>query len=357
VRRADFVRGAAVSAALFAGAACTDGQTAYDGLKEPIQVSGAQFIVGDLPGIPAPDGGSTHLGADAALPLLSIIASPTPSADDIVSGLSGLSFTGTAATTDAVALGVRLGDEGTGYWLVPAAAIDLYNPPPPANARYFPSFSMSFNRMDVPGVDHLRFVAIGNDGSGGNQISVPICIESRVPDNGHTCALFPPRPPVPAVVFALTWDTNFDVDLNVVVPSGLLVSPKTQPTTVVVDGGVSEAGPARNAVGLYDGTTGVIDRDSIGSCIVDGWREEDLVFQDAPPPGRYDIYANPFASCGQPAVRFTLTIYEPGADQNLHPSTKYPPVSGELLASQTTSGAVSATSGAPTGLFVRELKF
>jgi hypothetical protein len=348
------VFGGAVAASMALGIACTEGQTAYIGVTEPIQISGAQFIAGDLPGIPPVDGGNVS-GGDAGFPPLSFVVNPIVKGF-VIPGFAGLGVT-VDTTADVVALGVRLADQGTGYWVVPATQVP--SPPiatQPASIEF--SFSTNFNAADTPGLTSLRVVAIGSDGNAGTQVNAPLCIESRVPDNGHACPSSHVPPPVPAVVITLQWDTNFDVDLNVIVPSGLVVNPKTQLTTVVPDeeGGTALSPPtmSTNAIGLYDGPIGVIDRDSIGSCVIDGWREEDLVFQDPPPPGLYDIYANPFASCGQSSVRFTMTIYERGVDGSLHPTS---PVSGELLASQTTGGGLSVTGGAATGLFVLEKKF
>jgi hypothetical protein len=350
--------GGAGAVAIGLGAACTAGQTAYSGVTEPIQIGGAQFIAGDLPGTPPPDGGgSGGVGPDGGAPVfppLSILG-VSASTNYIISGISGVGISNLTATTDTVAVGVRLADEGTGYWVVPAAATAPNPGSAPPVVRGFPGFSANFNPADTPGNTSLQFVGLGSDGSAGAQFRFPICIESRVPDNGHACSVSHPPRPVPAVVFALRWDTNFDVDLNVQVPTGLVVNPKTQLTSVDIDGGTPGITTSPNAVGWYDGDVGVIDRDSMGSCVVDGWREEDLVFQDAPPPGLYDIYANPFASCGQASVRFTLTIYERGADGGFH--VPDPPISGELLASQTTGGGISTTCGAATGLFVVEKQF
>ncbi len=329
--------GGAVAAGLGLGLACSSGQTAYDGLTEPFQIPGGQFIKGEFP---------PPRAAAGALTVHTVSSSP----EFILSGLS--SSIEATTTTDAVALGVRLSDLGTGYWVVPASGIPTPATPSQPAFRTF-GVPANFNPADAPGTESLTVIAIGSDGTTGAPASYPLCLESRVPDNGHACTQ---KNPLPAVVIALTWDTNFDVDLNVVLPSHVIVNPKTQLTSVVIDdGGTSEVHTVPFAVGLYDGPVGVIDRDSMGSCVVDGWHEEDLVFQEAPPPGLYDIYANPFASCGQSSVRFTLTIYRPGTDGNLHAFDR--PLSGELLASQTTGGALSLTGGAATGLFGLEKQF
>jgi hypothetical protein len=338
--------GGAAAAWLAWGVACTQGQVADVGLTEPLVVQGGQFIPGDFPS-PAP--GTRDAGPDAVAPLSAFDLSVNP--DFLVPGLAGVGFSATT-TIDAVALGVRMTDEGTGYWVVPTG-IALVNNGLPSMVRGVASTG-TLSRTDVPGNTSVSAVAIGSDGTVGTPTTYPVCLESRIPDNGHACSSSHPPRPVPALVFSLQWDTNFDLDLDVIVPSGLIVNPKTQTASVLVDGGAPEAGPVTNAVGLYAGTTGIIDRDSIGSCVIDGWKEEDLVFQDTPPPGLYDVYANPFDSCGQSSVRFTLTIYQPGPDGNLRSTYTQ---SGELLASQTTGGAVTPTGGAATGLFVHELNF
>jgi hypothetical protein len=320
------------------------GQSANSGVGEPLQVSGqAQFISGRLPGAAPPDAGSdaaVETGADLGALLVTSVTLTNPF---IVSGISGTGVSG-LVSSDAVAVGIAMANQGTGYWVVPTQGQDIQFP----GQRDF-SFTANFNPSDPPGNVALRVVAIGAAGNAGVEANAPVCLESRIPDFGHACI---PTRAVPAAVFTLAWDSPFDLDLTVVTPSGRNVNPKSNPVTASVD-----AGPlvltGQESVGLYDGTTGIIDRDSMGNCVVDGWRQEDLVFQDYPETGFYDIYADPFASCGQPAVRFTLTIYEPGADGNLHATFSR---SGELLANQTTGGA-APDGGSVAGLFVAEKEF
>jgi hypothetical protein len=100
------------------------------------------------------------------------------------------------------------------------------------------------------------------------------------------------------------------------------------------------------------------------NCVVGGVPQEDLVFQDPPPHGSYEIRVDPFASCGAPAAHFTVTVYVSGpadvcAACRASPSAstctscQLAPVfaqSGELLALQ-------ATGGASPGLFVANQSF
>jgi hypothetical protein len=328
-------------------AGCSEGEPANTGVAEPLQISGGQFIAGALPGSSPPDAGhgSSEAGADAGAPKVGplSVTSVTFTNAFIVSGIAGTGVSG-LVTSDAVAVGVRLANQGSGYWVVPTQGEDVQFP----GQRDF-SFSASFNRADAPGNTALEVVGIGSTGVGGEQVKGPICLESRIPDNGHACE---PTKPVPAAVFTLQWDTAFDLDLNVVTPSGRVVNPKTATTTASVDSGLGPL-PSPDSIGLYDSTMGVIDRDSLGQCVVDGWRQEDLVFLDYPESGYYDVYANPFESCGQASVRFTLTIYEAGSDGTLHSTFTR---SGELLASQAAGGA-TVDGGSAAGLFVAEKQF
>lgn len=318
---------ASVPGALVAAAGCSDGIQADVGITEPIQVSGGQFISGPLPGT-APTvepGQTTDAGMSAPGPLTVTNVAFTNAF--VISGIGGTPVSG-LATSDAVAVGVQLRNKGTGYWVVPMQGQDVQFP---GQSDF--GFSLSLNPADAPGNTDLRLVALDAQGNAGSQTDAPMCILSRVPDNEHEC--FPSKK-VPQAVFTLTWNTDFDVDLHVIMPSGRDVSAKTSWTSVPFDGG-GAPGP----------TVGLIDRDSIGNCVIDGWREEDLVFQDPPPNGTYLIYADPFSSCGQQAVVFTFDLYEPDADGNLHSTFTR---SGELLANDTTGGSSA-------GLFVAQKVF
>jgi hypothetical protein len=308
---------------------CASGSPANQGLSEPIVVHATQttagvpsvqFFPGNLPGFP-PE------GADAGPAQTPSVRSFNAANNSVVvPGAAGKSFTG-AATNDGTSVGIRFADLGTGYWVVPLGIPSGQI----QNALTF-GFSADFALSIPPGKHPLRAVAIDNNGNGGTAVDISLCVESRIPDNNHSCV---PSIAAPAAVMTLAWDSNFDLDLHVILPDGRDVNPKT-PLTVdpnAVDAGTNPSG---------------IDRDSLGGCVPDGMRQEDLIFQTPPPPGLYDIYANPFASCGQPDVHFTYTLYTLGSDGNLHATDG--PIGGELLGMQ-------ANGGASTGLFVVEEQF
>jgi hypothetical protein len=312
-------------------AACSSGQQATTGVSEPFQISGAQFIPGPLPGIAPPslDGGAGAGDGGAPMSVNPTVVGVNYRNNTIISGLGSFGLTG-IVSLDAVAVGVRFTDMGTGYWVVPTLGIDDMM----SSDRDF-SMSATFNPGDSPGYHPMAFVGIDKYGNGGTQFIQPFCMESRVPDNQHACY---PMNAVPKAVFSLTWDTGFDVDLHVIAPDGSDLNPKSD---LVLGDASALTTTAKVAASNH------IDRDSWGNCAPDGWYEEDLIFQTAPPSGPYDIYASPFAACGQSAVRFTLTIREAQSDGNLHVTYTQ---SGELLANQVTGGLSS-------GLYITEKVF
>jgi hypothetical protein len=320
---------AALACACLEAVACKGGSSSV-APNEPIQVAGGQFIAGVLPGMPpwvSVDGAAqdpaelTHLAIDDA------VSRPF---GPLVPGAAHQQFSG-FATQDAVAIGVTMADEGTGYWVVPVGGL---NPQLPGKVDW--EYFADFNPQDPPGRHKLRLVAIDAAGGAGRQVEVPVCIDSLLPDNGHTC--IPDRVP-PAAVISLQWDDDFDLDLHVVTPDGVDISAKAPqpPTDGQFDGGAP------------DGGVPAVDRDSLVACVPDGFRQEDLIFQSPPVPGIYRIYAKPFAACGQMAVRFTVNVYAlTGAcpDCGLEASFTQ---SGELLASQAVADTTS-------GLFIHEVE-
>jgi hypothetical protein len=306
-------------AAMVAGAAC-DGQKALSGIGEPFQVVGGQFIEGDLPGTPP-----QMISAEAGIPTGPRITNISFNSQLVSTGAAGKSVSGRA--TGASSVGARFPDMGTGYWIVPIAEPDSQFPGENAFR-----FSANFDPGDPPGLHNLRFVAIDAQGRGGVQSEVSLCIAGRIPDNLHSCI---PDAPPPAAVITLQWDTNFDLDLHVVTPSGVDINPKA-PLAQPPDGGVIDPGLLAS---FAHGKLARIDRDSLGACIPDGLRQEDLVFPDPPLGGLYTIYVDPFAACGQSAARFEVSIYQISGVCPACALKRTFTQAGELLASEMSAGA------------------
>jgi hypothetical protein len=310
------------------GACSGEGPSTEPG--EPIQVTSGQFIVGPLPGTPPGAAATVPAGT---LEVTGINLQPRP----LGAGWSNQAISG-LVTSDATSVGVEFADMGTGYWVVVVGSTDTQAP---GQSDF--SLTAAFNASDPPGTHQLRFVAIGPTGKAGPQNEAPVCFDTPYPDNLHAC--LPGKAP-PAAVISLDWDTNFDLDLHVTLPDGTDLGPKMP--AAVVDAGVAPQ----------------FDRDSLQGCVPDGIREEDLTFQDPPAPGGYEIRVDPFASCGQPAAHFTVSVYESEPAGVCAACRNAPSVatctncqlvkvftqSGELLASQVTGGA-------SPGLFVQNQTF
>lgn len=256
------------------------GESLTRGLEEPIQVQGAQFMEGSLPGsAPADEPKAPH---------------PTTLASvgrTLEQGSLGITVTG-RATPDAESIGVALHNGGgSGYWVLPVGT-----PEPQFNDEPTFGFSVAF-AGDIAGMQRVRVAAIDKHGKSGTQAEIELCVAPRVPDHLNACV---PTIAPPELVVSLSWDRAVDLDLIVVTPSGKVVSPK-DPSTLLVD---DDGNP------LPDQAVGVFDLDSNADCAHDGRRLENLVFDEEPEPGRYLIYANLFDPCGENSVHFTTALYE-----------------------------------------------
>jgi hypothetical protein len=309
-------------------AACT-GQKAPLGLTEPIRVENAQFISGDLPGTPPITDAQSDAGVVAADPTVTFFETQNRI---IPQGESEKRLDG-RTSPDAVAVGIRFADIGTGYWVIPTGAPDPQN-----QGELVWSATCDFARDLPPGLHNLRFAAIDGNGGSGTEEGIDMCLLPPYPDNYNACD---PTIVPPAVVVSLAWDVGADLDLRLKLPDGTIIDPKTPSNAEAPDGGTSSAKP--------DPTKGVLDRDSNAGCVLDGQNREDVSFQKRPPAGTYQIYANLFDACGTTDVHFTASLYlsQSSADGKKHSMSQVLTKSGEILASQ-------ANGGAGTGLFVAE---
>lgn len=285
--------------------ACTDSARAPTAFGEPLRVENGQFFSGDLPTSPQGPGITQYNSANNLVP----------------QGAVNRKLTGNAAK-GASAVAIRLKDAGTGYWVVPVGVAD---PQTDGELTWEIDYDIDTN---APLGDHtLELSAVDLAGHWGKIEEHPLSVASRIPTG--------------AVVITLQWDTDVDLDLDVVAPWGKTVDPKhpsTAPSTP--DSGID---PSTSGVG-------VLDHDSNGGCVIDGSREESLVFSDPPFPGVYHVYANLFDACGKDSARFTVTVrVQDDADAGTsHVALQK---SGEVIA------PYDITGGASLGLFVTDVQF
>jgi len=302
------------------------GEETTAGFGEPLRVANAQFRRGKLPGLPALTAEELNGGVKPTEPSIesvgignSIIAADTPSR-----AIRG------QASADSVAVGLRVANAGSGYWLVPTGNLDPLSPGViewSLNAAFDPALS--------PGLHQLLFAAIDAEGKSGTQGELNVCITRPIPDNGNACD---PSVSPPNLVVELSWDAPVDLDLRVITPSGKVVDSK-HPTTADEDED-GKVDPTAEGVG-------VIDHDAVAHCQPLGRRSEDLVFQTAPLPGTYLVYANLYDACEQPDVHFDVSLHvaQPAEDDDTFTQTQTFHQAGQLQAAH-------ANGGAQLGMFV-----
>jgi hypothetical protein len=185
-------------------------------------------------------------------------------------------------------------DDDNGYWIVPAPITDVQTP-----GGFQFSTRMAFSPATPTGTHNLVLRGVDRNGIGPAQKFV------------LTVA---PAVPAGSLVFTLVWDTNADLDLHVVVPN-----PYPKP-----DG--SPGDPieiwSKAAVGVPRGqgiprptadqiaAAGYLDRDSNAGCVIDGARQEDVIFPATatPPSGEYIVRVDAFSMCGQSAAQWEVMV-------------------------------------------------
>ena len=290
-------------------AAC-DSEHHYVGLTEPIRAEHAELKKGDLP---------SH---DDGVQVTSFL----PDFGVIIPGSPLLKVRG-RVTDDAYAVGFRIAELGTGYWLKPAGAPD---PAVPGELTFEFVFSAS---PDIePGNHTLVAAAFDKNGRAGPEYEVPVCVASDLPDNDNACD---PSNEPPAAIVSLTWHADADVDLSIEAPDGKTYD-RVNRSKFNDDDSIS--------FGLqFDGSTG---------CLADGKRRENFVWNDAPEKGStWLVYANLFDACHHPAVGFEATVYRRKRNgDGTYRLDADEPVRGEFL-------RVQQNGGVGTPLYLTAIEF
>lgn len=232
------------------------------GLEEPIRVHGAQFFEGELP-------------AEGDGPKVVTVDSPN---NKLPQGFLGKSYEGNV-TKGAWSIAFKLAGHGAGYWLVPVGFPD---PITDGELRWDAKLDLAANAP--VGKQTVEIEAFDESGKPGPRFKQDLEILPSVPKG--------------RAVIVLRWDSAADLDLVVINPSGKVSDPKHPTSVDDPDAGIAPAG--------------VIDRDSNGACVRDGYQQEAMVFRDQVPPGTYEVYVRMFAGCGAAAANFTATVYVDG---------------------------------------------
>jgi hypothetical protein len=252
-------------AAAAAAASCSAGVQADVGADAYMRVGGAQFVRG-----PMPDGSD----AGPAVAQLTLINNNIWAGleDDPVGGALDPSAT-------AAAIGLQ-GD--VGYWIVPGGVPSVAAPNNPTF-----SASASFSEGIVLGSYTLVARAVdegGNFGMPATQILVAEPSPTNPPPAGH-------------LVVTLTWDTESNLNLHVVDPTG-----------AEIYWGDQSSEPAQLGTPVDSGDYGYVDYDSNANCVIDGLRKEDAIWLNPPPSGSYTVRVDTASLCGQPNAHWTVTV-------------------------------------------------
>lgn len=218
------------------------------GVASLLQVRGATYADGNLASM-------TDQGGPAVVDTYSRTSWVSP-------GETGKIFDGTLATGATAVLLALDGDKG--YWVLPASAPDTQTPDRPTFEAVL-GFSEAIPSTDL----RLRLVAADITGKIGTATLA-------------TFSVLPAQPATGALVVTLDWDSDADLDLHVVDPSGTEIWSGNIASQADADAGISR---------------GLLDFDSNANCLVDGRRMESVAWA-APPLGHYLVRVGNFSLCG-----------------------------------------------------------
>jgi hypothetical protein len=226
-------------------------------------VEGAQFVPGSMP--------RGDAGGPKVVSLETLLAR-------IIPGVLGTGLRGTMEESASGAAIALRGDAG--YWVVPAGAPSFETP-----GLYSIGVTLDFAAGVPPGALTVDVSAVGPNVRFGPRSSVGLM--------AATTSISSP------LVFSLVWDTESDLDLHVVDPGGAeiwarnITSAKMPPVGAPPDPGATAM-------------SGTLDFDSNSMCVIDGRREEKVIYRGTPPTGRYLVRVDTFSLCGQPDAHWTV---------------------------------------------------
>jgi len=260
------------SAILIACAGCMSGTSSDPGLEASVRIAGAQYVAGAMP----------TAASDVAVTSIDSLN------NTIWQGQVGKSLTGrVVGAAHAIAIGFP---DDTGYWIVTPGAADLNLPD-----ELTWSVKASFSSTLPVGMHDLDVTAIDDRGQFGTPSTLGLVVRDRQLDVSDT-----------RLAISLRWDTEADLDLHVVVPG--------DPPVIVWSGNLnSYVPPAPGEPEDPNGaaTGGVLDFDSNSQCLIDGRREENVVWRGiaVPPAGSYSVLVDTFSLCAATTAHWTVDAF------------------------------------------------
>ncbi len=184
-------------------------------------------------------------------------------------------------TLDTNATSVLIGLEGdVGYWILPAGLPSVTEPD-------FPTFEtvLDFSEEVPEGTQSLILAAVDEEGNVGPEARIEFDVASL-------------EAPEAVLSITLAWESDADLDLHVVDPSGIEIwkgninsyappLPGQPPTSTPEEGGV-------------------LDFDAGADCVADGRRRETVAWKATPPSGRYRVYVDTTSLCGESSAHWSV---------------------------------------------------
>jgi hypothetical protein len=280
-----------MAAFALAGLGCDAGVRGRTGLDHMLRLSNATFVGEEL--------------SPAADP--TVVNGPVVA----VNNFHGIAFPG--ATNKVLAgsvqppgrsVAVGLADDDA-YWIVPAPGIDQQL----GNDLLF-STSVSFSSDISAGRHDLVLRAILADGRMGPALIQPVMITNFTDISG-------------ALQVRLSWDTNADLDLHVIAPVVQSDPPDPKaPATIEVWVNQPSSLPQRQVFNPYSpeelAAGGLLDHDSNASCVIDGRRQENVVWGGPPPPGSYIVRVDAVSLCGEIDAQWQVDVFLGGDPLPVH---------------------------------------
>jgi hypothetical protein len=272
------MRAHATTLALLLAAAGCGGASPETGITANLRLSTGQYVPGPLAADTAATGPTVFVNLGVA---------------KVSPGVQNLPLSGNVQSGVSVLVGL---EDDVGHWIVPAPIKDALE-----KDSYQFSTRMSFSPELPAGTQKLIFRGVAEDGTIGPSQQYMLTVAAPVPAG--------------ALVFSLTWDTQADLDLHVVVPN-------PAPDPVTGEPGAPIEIWSRNQVGLPPTTfprtpeemqaalkaAGRFDFDSNSGCVIDGRRQENVIFTEPPPDGEYIVRVDTFSLCGQASAQWQVTV-------------------------------------------------
>jgi hypothetical protein len=260
------------------------GASPDSGVGAALRVEGAQYVPGALDSTAADAGTS-----DSGLPTIHTI---TTINGTIQPGSTGHTLGGTVSPGGtAVLIGLR-GD--TGHWVVPVSTVDQNTP---GDFAFSAKVTFGYDLPAPPLEVVLR--ATNREGEMG-------------PPKIQTFGIAPSAI-TGAMVISLEWDTQADLDLHVQFPSA--------------DGGIREVSTRKrtSAVPAAPGdppltdddykNVAYLDMDSNAQCVIDGERNENVIWPITPEAGTYTVRVDTFSMCGELSANWLVRVFIAGEEQ------------------------------------------